>query len=188
MTTLNKYSLAFVATSLLFLGACKKEDPVIPNEEELITTLIFTLTPDTGGGAIQMTFRDLDGDGGNAPVITGGALSANTNYSGTLQLLNETEVPAGDITDEINAEKESHQFFYSIGGGLDLAIGYDDLDGSGKPVGLSITALAGYVSSGQLTIILRHEPDKNAAGVSNGDITNAGGETDIEVTFDVTIQ
>jgi len=36
---------------------------------------------------------------------------------------------------------------------------------------------------GGLRITLRHEPNKTAAGVQNGDITNAGGETDIEVTF-----
>ena len=37
--------------------------------------------------------------------------------------------------------------------------------------------------SASMTVILRHEPDKAGAGVSDGDITNAGGETDIEVTF-----
>ena len=36
--------------------------------------------------------------------------------------------------------------------------------------------------------MLRHEPDKSAAGVSSGDITNAGGETDIEVSFNVIIE
>ena len=35
---------------------------------------------------------------------------------------------------------------------------------------------------------LRHEPAKDASGVAAGDITNAGGETDIEVTFDVTVE
>ena len=37
--------------------------------------------------------------------------------------------------------------------------------------------------SATMTVILRHEPNKAGAGVSDGDITNAGGETDIEVTF-----
>ncbi|HBK71516.1 MAG TPA: type 1 periplasmic binding fold superfamily protein, partial [Flavobacteriaceae bacterium] len=36
--------------------------------------------------------------------------------------------------------------------------------------------------------ILRHEPNKSASGVSDGDITNAGGETDIEVIFNITVQ
>jgi len=37
-------------------------------------------------------------------------------------------------------------------------------------------------------VTLRHQPDKGAIGVSDGDITNAGGETDIEVLFDVIIE
>jgi hypothetical protein len=39
-----------------------------------------------------------------------------------------------------------------------------------------------------VVVTLRHEPDKGAAGVSGGDITNAGGDTDIEVTFPVVIE
>jgi len=35
---------------------------------------------------------------------------------------------------------------------------------------------------------LRHQPNKSGDNVASGDITNAGGETDIEVTFDVTIE
>ncbi len=188
MTTLYKRSLVLFAVSVIFLGSCKKEDPVIPNEEEIITTLTYTLTPESGGNQVIMTFRDLDGFGGNPPTITGGTLNVNTNYNGTLQLLNETEAPAGDISKEIKDEGEAHQFFFNVAGGLDLNVSYDDLDGNGNPLGLSTTAAAGNASQGQLTIILRHNPDKTASGVAGGDITNAGGETDIEVTFDVNIQ
>jgi hypothetical protein len=67
-------------------------------------------------------------------------------------------------------------------------VAYGDVDGNGKPLGLQTTVVTGDVSTGTLTITLRHEPDKSAAGVSGGDLTNAGGETDIEVTFDVTVQ
>jgi hypothetical protein len=35
---------------------------------------------------------------------------------------------------------------------------------------------------------LRHEPNKDALNVASGEITNAGGETDIEVSFPVTIK
>ena len=66
----------------LFLGACG-EDPVAPNEEELITTLNLTLTPVAGGAAVVLTFQDLDGEGGNDPVITNGTIAANTNYNAT---------------------------------------------------------------------------------------------------------
>ena len=42
--------------SILFFTACEKDDPDVPNEEELITTLIYTLTPDGGGNAVE--FRE----------------------------------------------------------------------------------------------------------------------------------
>ena len=55
-------------------------------------------------------------------------------------------------------------------------------------VGLYFDLVSGQESSGTITFTLRHEPNKNAAGVSDGDISNADGETDIEATFDVSIQ
>jgi hypothetical protein len=39
-----------------------------------------------------------------------------------------------------------------------------------------------------IRVTLIHEPMKSAAGVSSGDITNAGGETDIEVGLPVVVQ
>ena len=40
----------------------------------------------------------------------------------------------------------------------------------------------GEASSGTLTLTLRHEPNKPNSGLAD-----AGGETDIEVTFDVAV-
>ena len=178
--------------SLFFLSIilvnCDKSDPVIPNEEELITTLIYTLTPPGGGAAEVLTFRDLDGDGGNPPTITGGTLNSGIEYIGTLTLLNEAEPPVEDITEEIAEENTSHQFFFNVTNGLELEVAYGDTDDLGNPLGLSTITSAGKVSSGNLVITLRHEPDKFAEGVFDGDITNAGGNTDIQVTFPVEIQ
>ncbi len=57
------------------------------------------------------------------------------------------------------------------------------MDGNGNPVGLTFNLTTGDATTGSVTIILRHEPMKDASGVSDGDITNAGGETDISVTI-----
>jgi hypothetical protein len=169
--------------------SCKKdEDPVIPNEEELITTLNYTLISQNPADTVVLRFQDLDGEGGNDPIIIGGTLLANTVYSGSIELLNEQENPAEDITEEVEMEAEEHQFFFQVTNGLDAVVTYGDTDADGNPIGLASVINSNTVSSGKLTIILRHEPDKNAAGVSDGDITNAGGETDIEVEFDVDIQ
>ncbi|MCF8461761.1 MAG: type 1 periplasmic binding fold superfamily protein [Flavobacteriales bacterium] len=176
--------------SILFFTSCEKEDPFVPNEEELITTLIYTLTPVGGGTAVEFRFQDLDGDGGTAPVITSGTLAANTSYTGILTLLNEAVSPAESISDEIAAEAEDHQFFFSTTHFtfIDGSIAYEDEDANGFPIGLLTTFAVGSVTHISLTIVLRHEPNKAALGVSIGGIDNAGGETDIEVEFDIPVQ
>lgn len=177
-----------ILVSLLF--SCEKDkpvDPIIPNEGEVITTLTYTLVPDGGGDTAVFTFQDLDGDGGNPPIITGATLQANTTYTGTLQLLNQLASPTEDINEEILEEADEHQFFFQTT--LDgLNISYADSDEDGNPVGLSTVLTTTSSGSGMLTIILRHEPDKGAEGVASGNLANAGGETDIEVIFDVEIQ
>lgn len=195
MKTKNIYSFAiplfYTLVIASFFAGCKKDDddqpPVIPNEEELITTLHYRLMPPAGGDTITLTFRDLDGDGGNPPVITVDSLDTSTTYNGYLLLLNETVSPADTISVEIDAEGADHQFFFSsdVPG---VNINYVDTDVNGNPVGLKTTLLTGAAGSGILKITLRHEPDKDAAGVQGGDITNAGGETDIEVTFDLMVK
>ena len=178
--------LLLLGAALLFPSCDDDEDPVIPNEEELITTLIFTLTPDGGGAPVVWTFRDLDGDGGSAPNITTAPLAANTDYDGIIQFLNEIETPPEDITEEVEEEDEEHQVFYQVSG-ANLTVNYQDQDSAGNPLGVATSITTGDAGTGTLTITLLHEPDKSAQGVSDGDPANAGGETDIEVTFDVEI-
>ncbi|AWV96940.1 type 1 periplasmic binding fold superfamily protein [Arcticibacterium luteifluviistationis] len=181
-----------VISGFLFLAllnfSCEKDDPVIPNEEELITTLNYQLVPEGGGDTVVLSFKDIDGDGGNAPVITNGVLKANTTYVGTLSLLNESVSPVESITEEVEEEGDEHQFFFEKSDALDVAISYDDVDANGDPVGLKTRLVTGAVSNGTLVITLRHEPSKAASGVSDGLIANAGGETDIEVSFNVEVE
>ena len=174
MTKLKKVVTALFVTTLLVLTSCSKDDdPIIPNEEEVITTLEYTLTPSDGGTVVVLSFQDLDGDGGNAPIITGGTLDSNKTYTGALVLLNEQETPAEDITTEIQEEDEDHQFFFqtNIAG---LTVAYTDQDANGNPLGLQSTITTTDAGNGTLSVVLRHEPNKSASGVSGGDITNAG--------------
>jgi len=174
-----------LAGALTFVS-CEKDDPEIPNEEELITTVKYTLTPQSDGSEVVFLFRDLDGDGGNSPVITTSPLNSGTTYSGVLELLNEAETPVENITEEIKNEGAEHQFFFTSN--TNISVQYNDTDLNGKPVGLKTILTAGNVGTEKLKIVLRHQPDKNAGGVANGDISNARGETDIEIEFDVVIQ
>tara|TARA_B110000091_G_C13788599_1_gene464507 strand:- start:650 stop:1234 length:585 start_codon:yes stop_codon:yes gene_type:complete len=189
----NKYmktikNLALVLFVATVFTACSDEDPEIVNEEELITTLTATLTPSGGGTEIILKSVDLDGDGPDAPVITVSAnLTANTNYAGVLKVENETESPAEDITVEVLEEGEEHQFFFTPTNNI-ATVTYNDMDGEGNPIGVQFSLATTTAASGNLTITLRHEPVKTANGVFSGDITNAGGETDVQAIFPVTIQ
>lgn len=192
------------ATRALFVGlvaasltACKKDKEETPtptptptpvNEEELITTLILTFTDGaTPANVYELRFTDEDGDGGNAPVITGDTLPAGTALQLALRVLDESGSTPEEITEEIQAEDEEHQFFFQVTD-ANLQIAYADADADGLPIGLSNTAITGAASNGSLRVTLIHEPLKSAAGVSLGQIENAGGETDIEVTLPVVIQ
>lgn len=192
LTKINKMKLQhpiqllFILAILVFVS-CEKDDPIIPNEEEVITTLTYTLVADGTGDTVTLRFEDLDGDGGDSPIITGGTLAANQTYTGTITLLNEQESPAEDITAEVKEEDEEHQFFFqtTING---LTVGYADQDENSNPIGIITSVTTGDADTGSITIILRHEPNKDATNVADGDISNAGGETDIEVTFPVEVQ
>jgi hypothetical protein len=139
------------------------------------------------GETSSFTFRDTDGDGGNEPTQDTIKLDTNTVYTVALTLLNESEDPAEDVTEEIEEEELKHQFFFSSTIN-DLTIAYADEDAEGNPIGLSSTISTIDAGTGTFTVILRHEPNKSAEGVSSGEITNAGGESDIEVIFNVVVE
>ncbi len=182
------YQILLLSITVFIFQNCNQDDPVPEHQEELITTLIVAFTDMPGGQHQVFSFRDMDGEGGNAPIITNAVLEANSSYDVTIEVLNESVSPPEAITEEVEEEADAHQFFFSMAESLNLDFSYDDADTNGKPLGLKTIFMTGAASTGTLAVILRHEPDKAATGVSNGDITNAGGETDIEVTFDVTIQ
>ena len=185
---MKKFTLIPLFLFILVFTSCSSSDnPEVVNEEELITTLTVTLSPQGGGSDIILTYRDLDGNGPNAPVTTiSGPLTSGVVYNGSIEALDETKSPAEDITEEIEEEDEEHQFFFTFTNSIATAA-YADTDGNGNPIGLAFTLTAGSSGSGNFTVTLRHEPDKTAPGVSTGDITNAGGVTDITATFTIQV-
>ena len=184
-------AIALIAT--LSFSSCSKDNevPTVVNENELITTVTATYTPVGGGTAITLLYKDLDGDGPNAPVNTvSGSFAKNKTYNGAVTVKNESVNPAQDTTLEIIKEAVFHQLFYQKTGTLNAftyATATSNLDKNGKPVGLETVFTTTDAASGKLTITLRHEPNKNGANVSTGDITNAAGSTDFEVTFSISV-
>jgi hypothetical protein len=185
MTYLKFSKLFLFALTTLVLASCSNDDSPV-NEEEVITTVTTTLTG--GGQVITLQSRDLDGDGPNAPVVTvSGNLTANTTYSGETVFTNETVSPAEDITTEVEEEGDEHQIFYQFPAALGSMI-YTDVDANGDPIGLRFSFTTGTsATTGNIVVTLRHLPNKSAAGVASGDITNAGGATDAQVTFPIVI-
>jgi len=168
--------------------ACDSDDPEPVNEEELITTVELTFTNDNDASdVVSASFTDIDGEGGNDPIIDNISLMANATYTLTVRFLNEEETPAEDITEEVEEEDEDHQVFY-VATGAEFTYAYGDQDSNQNPLGLTGTVTTGAASNGTLQVILIHEPNKTAAGVRDGDPTNAGIESDIDVTFNLSIQ
>jgi hypothetical protein len=182
-----KNTVILVYITSIFMACSNNEDPIVINEEEVITTVRATLVPQNGGDTITLQSVDLDGDGPNTPTLTvSGAFDQNKTYVGTLEILNETESPADNVTLEILEEAVDHQFFFSFTNDLATAT-YTDQDSNGNPIGVEFNVLTGNAGAGTFTIILRHEPNKAATGVNTGDISNAGGATDLQITFDITV-
>ncbi|MBG6060705.1 hypothetical protein IWX83_000477 [Flavobacterium sp. CG_9.1] len=183
----NSKILALALLSVFTFSSCNNDDPIAVNEEEVITTVTTTLT--AGNQIITLTSRDLDGDGPNTPVVTvSGDLIVNTTYTGTVRFLNEAVTPVDDITLEVKAEGVEHQLFYQAPAAIG-AFTYTDTDDNGKPIGLTFTLKTGTVAAtGNIVVVLRHEPAKSAAGVATGDITNAGGATDAQITYPVQVK
>lgn len=173
--------LAVVLFSLLSFSSCDRDDPEPVNEEEVITTMEVTLTPDNGGSQVILKFVDEDGEQGSiAPEITiSGPLQASTRYMGTIRFLNETSSPDEDISEEVREEGNDHLVCFDSS--QNIVITYGDTDDNGLPLGLTTSWLTGEAGAAEVTISLRHQ-----AGTKTGDCPGVG-ETDVEVTFDLSI-
>lgn len=172
----NFILLAALTVGAASLSSCKKDKDT---EQESITTVIVELTSSSFNDTF--TWEDLDGPGGNAPVITPMTLPANGVFDAKVRILDRSKSPEEDITKEIKEEDDEHLLTFSVSG-ANLTVAYADTDSNGKPLGLSTRWSTGASSTGTLIIRLYHEP-------SNKDnLNNPGGDIDIEVSFPVTVQ
>jgi hypothetical protein len=172
-----------LALPLLATTSCKNDDddPEPDEENELITTVRYTLTPSTGGPAVTVEYKDLDGAGGNAPTVGSLTLAPNTTYTGAVSFLDESKTPAADITAEVNAESHEHLVVYVPTPANLLTISRTDRDRNNLEVGLATRLVTTSAATGTLKVTLRHQPDGK-----NGQ--PEPGSTDAEVTFPVTVR
>lgn len=175
--------LIFGGSLIVTSSSCNKDDDDGGggDPQEVITTVLLTFTDDTGNVEI-FTSRDTDGLGGNAPVIEEVMLSTSTNYTLTITFLDESDAAnVEDITAEVQTEGEEHLVCFETQGAMPGLV-IQDKDGNNAPLGLVSTFSTGTSGSGNLTVILKHEPDKGSADPCST------GETDVETTFEVTVQ
>ena len=179
---IQKAFLPVLMFGVLLVSSCKK-DPVNPNDGELITTVKVEFIESVSGAKQSFEFRDLDGEGGNAPSkFDEISLSANKTYKCEVYLLNESVTPVDDITLEIEAEADDHQFYFTPSFPA-LTISNLNKDSKNLPLGTEATWGTGAASTGTVNITLKHKPGTKAAGdpISKGD-------TDVSIDFKVKIQ
>jgi len=184
---MTKYSiLSALLVTTLIAASCKKEkDNEESNENEIITTVKLTFTDRTSGASSTFVWKDLDGDGGNDPVIQDITLQSASVYDVSLTLLNETQNPAEDVTEEVEEESAAHRFYYEASGGLGLTVTDLDKDSEGITLGLNSVWTTSGPGSGTIRLVLRHYP---AGGKDETDPVNSSkSSTDMDVSFAVQV-
>ncbi|PHN02643.1 type 1 periplasmic binding fold superfamily protein [Flavilitoribacter nigricans] len=180
---LKFFTLGFIAFSLIGITACQKDDDDMTdpgNEQEVITTVQLEFTPELGGDVLTFVFSDPDGPGGQAPAVDNIELAANTTYEVTVEFIDNSGSTPVFITDEVQEEAEEHLVCYEVTGDLS-PLTIKDQDMNGDALGLIATMMTGDAGSGDLTVSLKHEPVKDSATPCST------GETDVEATFQVTV-
>jgi hypothetical protein len=177
------------------LSSCSSDDPVEENEGEVITdvTLKFTEVDPVAGLGTPFEVKASDPQGlesGSSPTIGTINLKKGKTYRLEISLFNS--IANEDITEEIEEEKKEHQFFFLGTAFVGSPVGlytYLDEDANGNPVGLLGSVTLGPtpgLNNATFRLILRHDLDKNFPGANNPhwqNFTQAGGETDLDITF-----
>lgn len=175
-----------IACGLLWLIGCEKHDHSHDYEHMVPGSFILYLISEEGD-TIKASWQDLDGPGGNPPVVSPISLDArhfNRNIRGILEIF----ATDGDtLTTIIRSQGTEHQLFWSVSGPAQNAvtITVTDRDSRGMPLGLETSWRVQPVQAptpGTVRIILYHyEPNKK-------DGTSPSPETDADITFPLTIQ
>jgi len=168
----------------LFMTACKKDEPDPVQDNELITTLRLTFSE--GSNKLVYNIKDLDGDGGKAPVADVIKLAPNKTYTVTTEFLDETKNPIENITTEVEKESAEHLVVFEQSPATIMTVTRTDKDSRGFEIGLRATVRTVAAANGSLKVTLRHQPEVGGKPVKNG--TAAPGSTDFEGSFAVEVK
>lgn len=193
--TMKTNYLNFMKTTKLFIMAifcltlitsCNNDDDPEPvNEVELITNVTLTFT-NTANSADVVVMKNIapDGQEGAFTNSINGRFTAGQSYSLDLNITNESDPNDVDdvLNDDVIPEGDEHFFKYNNTLGMSMMRDASDLSGAnGSRLGVSTTWTTGAAGTGNIQIILVHEPD--SADDSNQFGTTTGGEEDFNITF-----
>ncbi len=197
MKNLRKLPIYLFGVLAMGFASCESDDPEPENDGEVITDVTLNFQElDASGNPIGLitsyTASDPEGiEVGAAPTIETISLVRGKTYRMTIEVYNSIEDE--DITEEILEEADEHQFYF-LGSAFSsniLTIVYDDPSGEliGLQNTLTVSASPG-TNNTQMQVVLRHDLDKNFPGATNPNFANfvqAGGESDLDITFPIVI-
>ncbi len=189
---MKKFNLIKIISVIVIIcslaASCKKDPKESGNEEELITTLKLNFIPAGGGATLSYQFKDPDGEGGVLPTQDEIVLLPSTSYDVTIQLLNESVIPAEDITEEVQTEARAHRFYFEPSAGSNITVTNLNNDPNGIPLGVISKWTTATTATGTITIVLRHYAGDPPGKEIDDTVTSSKSTTDIEVTFDTSIE
>ena len=167
----------FLFALVILIAGCSKDPtaPPVSNDHSPATTVILTLVRVNLSGialdTTSCTVRDTSVIKGRLPIEGKLSLQAGSIYKGYLTLLDESQLPVKDITSSIIAEKDAHQFRFTVKENdmpsTAVVISDLDKDSKGLDFGLNFTATTGVITKpaiGAIHILLEHHDDGNKAG------------------------
>lgn len=188
---MNYKNLLFIPAFAFLVFGCKDNDPQKEDVPELITKVTLTFVP-TSGSPVIVTATDPDGDGIQNIKQDGAIkLQQNTNYTLSIQLINGLADPSSDeynVTNEVESEGVEHQFYFSWTNDAfaNTSVDYSlSKDANGLPLGLTTLWKSAdkTVDAATFHVTLKHQP-----GLKSSTSTINDGETDLDITFDLTVQ
>lgn len=178
--------LLFISSLLLIISSCSKlDEEAEDNHNEVVTTVELHFKQISNGAETVFKWEDLDGDGGNNPVIENITLLSNQSYNVELVLLDKTKTPVDTISLEVKEEDDEHRFYYIQNAG-NITVSDYDKDVNGVDVGLHTQWTTSAAGNSIMNVVLRHYAE---GGKLQSDLVNdTKSSTDMDISFNVSVQ
>lgn len=206
-------SLSFLALVGTACSDVEDHDDGHGHNHGQLTTLVLTFTPEGGGESLSFTWADPEADGdpvADEILLPDGSDHSHHDgqaYTVDIEVWNELEDPAEEVTPEIAELPDEHQFFFT-GSAVEsdatgdnpqaiLTQSYADEDPGGLPIGLSNTVETLAWGSGELVVTLRHLPYEDgettkseglAEDVADDGFGGIPGDNDIQASFTIEVE